>query len=214
MSRTIPSNVDTSLDDAFTLPVFFVELDFDTDPLYLHTDLGTITTLSHDWLGTGGLGEISPIEETEEPNAPGLKLRLQMTDESAGSIFQELTQQDFYQRPVVVYFSTRNTLTGALLDTPFELFRGKADVPEITHGEGQAFVDLIVESEWVDGEKANNELYSDAQLQAEYSGDLGFEFLPFLVNARIAFGSKRVTNIGQNTGNSIRSGSGIGHIGL
>lgn len=199
MSRTIPAGIDAVLDDAFVIPVFFVHLDFDTDPLYLHTDLGDITTLSQTWTGTGGLGEISAIEETEEPKAPGLKLRLAITSEISGSIFQELTQQDYYQRPVIIYFSTRDTITGALLDTPFEIFRGKADVAEITHGLGSSYVDLVVESEWADGERANGELYSDAQLQSEYSGDLGFEFLPDLVNRRIVWGSDRSVTVGGTT---------------
>lgn len=196
MSRTIPSAIDGVLDDAFVIPIFFVELDFDTDPLYVHTDLGSITTLGRTWLGTGGLGEISPIEETEEQKAPGLKLRMAITSEASGSIFQELTQQDYYQRPVVIYFSTRDTITGALEASPFEVFRGKADVAEITHGFGTSYVDLLVESEWADGERANAQIYSDSQLQAEYSGDLGFEFLTHLVNAKVVWGSDRTINIG------------------
>lgn len=197
MSRdVIPSNIDAVLDDDFVIPVFFVELDFDTDPIYLHTDLGEITTDGHTWLGTGGLGTISPIEETEELKSVGIKLTLSLTDESSGSIFEELTQQDFYQRPVIIKFSARNTVTGALLDTPFELFRGFADVPEGEHGERQSFVSLLVEEEFASGERSNGRLYSDAQLQKDYPGDLGFEFLTSLVNARILFGSDRIADLG------------------
>lgn len=204
MSRDIPSNVDSALDDDFVIPIFFVELDFDTDPVYVHTDLGNITVLGHTWSGAGGLGEISPIEETEEVKAPGLKLRLAITDESAGSIFQELTQQDFYQREVIIYFSTRNISTGALLDDPFELFRGKADVPEIVHGERDSFAELLVESEWADGERSNGERYSDAQLQSEFSGDLGFAFLADLVNRKVVWGSDRTVSMGAPGGRGPR----------
>ncbi len=200
MSRTIPSNTDSSLDDDFIIPIFFIELDFDTDPLYVHTDLGSITVLSKTWLGTGGLGSISPIEETEEVKSPGLKIRMQITDESAGGIFEELTQQDFYQRTAILYFSTRDISTGALKDDPFEMFRGKVDVPELTYGGGESFVELLIESEWADGEIANGEMYSDAQLQSEYSGDLGFEFLTDMVNRKVVWGSNRVVSLGNNGG--------------
>ncbi len=189
MSRTIPVNVETDLDSRHVIPIFFVQLLFDTDPLYLHTDLGDITDTSVSpeivYTGTGGLGQISPIEETLEERAPGIKLRMQITDETSGSIFQELTQQDFYQRDVVILFSTRNTTTGAVLDDPFEIFRGRADVPEMVHGHGESFVDLVVENEWADGARATNELYSDAQLQSDFPGDLGFEFLADLVNKTV-----------------------------
>lgn len=205
MSRdNIPAAVDTSYDDAFVIPVWFVELDFDTDPLYLHTDLGDITTLSHTWIGTGGLGAISPIEETEEVKAVGLKLRLDMTDEAAGSIFQELTQQDFYQRECIIYTSTRDVSDGSLHGTPYEVFRGYCDVPEITAGHGVAFAELLIESEWSDGEKAFGELYSDAQLRSEYSGDTGFSFLTRLINARIGFGTSLSSNLAPGGGGRTR----------
>lgn len=200
MSRTIPSNIDADLDDAFVIPVFFVELDFDTDPLYVHTDIGDITVLSHTWQGTGGLGQISQIEENASGDSPGIKLRLQLTDESSGSIFQEITQQDFYQREAIIYFSTRDISTGALSDDPFELWRGKCDVPEIHLGERNSYVDLIVESEWIDGKRSNGALYSDAQLQAEYSGDLGFKYLAAMKNAKIVWGGKKTANLGGTTG--------------
>lgn len=189
MSRTIPATTDTSLDDDFVIPVFFVQLIFDTVPVYVHTDVGTITDSSVSpeipYLGAGGLGQISPIEETLQDRAGGIKLRLQITDETAGSIFEELTQQDFFQREAVILFATRNTITGALHDDPFELWRGRCDVPEMEHGHTLSFVDLIIENEWADGDRATNELYSDAQLQSEYSGDLGFQFLNDLVHKSV-----------------------------
>lgn len=201
MSRNIPANVDADLDDAFIIPVFFVHLDFDTQALFVHTDLGDINTLGETWVGTGGLGSISQIEETSRLDAPGIKLRMQITDESAGSLYEELTQQDFYQRPVIIYFSTRDTVTGALTDTPFELFRGKMDVPELTHGETLSFADMVVESEWIDGQRANGELYSDAQLQSEFSGDLGFKYVAAMVNTKIVWGARETINLG-GTGNA------------
>lgn len=207
MSRTISSGVDSTLDDAFIIPVFFVHLNFDTDPLYLHTDLGSITTLSQTWLGAGGLGQISPIEETTSGTAPGLKLRLDITDESSGSVFEELTQQDFYQRPCVVYFATRDISSGALSGTPVELFRGKCDVPEMRDG-SESYVELLIENEWIDGEQAPEVLYSDAQLQSEYSGDLGLEFLADLVNRKIVWGSDRIIGSPAVIGGPGRGGGG------
>lgn len=206
--RGFDSGLEATLDDAFVVPVFFVELEFDTDPLYLHTDLGSLTTLGHTWLGTGGLGSISPIEETEEFRAAGLKLRLDITDESSGSIFQELTQQDFYQRPVRVYFSTRDITSGALSGTPTELFRGKADVPELRDG-SETYVELLVESEWLDGKRRSNRRFSDAQLQADYSGDTGFKFLADLVNRKIVWGRDRTVSVGTGVAGR-RAGRGGG----
>lgn len=199
MSRTIPAAVDTSLDDRYMIPVFFAELDLDTSPAYLHTDVGDITVLSKTWLGTGGLGSISAVEETRESVAPGVKLRLQITDEAAGSIFDDFDSQDFYQRPLALYFSTRNAVTGALLADPFEYWRGRIDVAEMVHGDGAAFVEVLGESEFASGKQASGKLFSDVQLQDDFAGDLGAEFLSDMVNRRIIWGLDRIVNIGQPT---------------
>lgn len=196
MSRTIPAAIDADLDDRFLIPVFFVALDFDTDPLYLHTDIGTISVLSQTWQGAGGLGSISPIEETTEFASPGVKFRLQLTDESAGSIYEEITQQDFYQREVVIYFATRDISTGLLAADPFEIQRYKMDVPEITYGGGSAFVDLVVESEFLDGKRSNGEMYSKAQLRSEQATDEGFDFIAILPQVKITWGASKTVSLG------------------
>ena len=194
MSRDVPTAIDLKLDDAFIRPVVFVELDFDTDPVYLHTDLGEIPTLGETWSGVGGLGGISAVEETSD-KVPAVKLRLDITDESAGSIFQELTQQDFYQRECIIYMSLRDTVLGDLVDSPFELWRGKCDIPEF-HDGIEKYVELLVESEWASGRLSNGKLYSDAQQQQDFTGDLFFEFLNDLVNKRITWGDNRPAEFG------------------
>lgn len=196
MSRDVPAGIDADLDSYFIIPVFFVALEFDTDPLYLHTDVGEITTLGQTWLGTGGLGSISEIEETTEAAAPGLKLRLEIATEGAGSIFEELTAQDFYQREARLYFSTKDTITGLLTDDPMEIQRYKMDVPEIVYGPETAFVDLIVESEFIEGEKTNGEMYSKAQLREEHPSDEGFDYIALLAQTKIVWGGKKTARLG------------------
>ena len=183
MARTVPAAIDSTLDDRFIIPVFFLHFDFDTNPLYAHTDIGSITTLSQTWLGTLGIASISAVEENDDlSRAPGLKLRLSITDESAGSLFEELTQQDWYQREVIMYFTTRNTATGALNNDPFEISRWRLDVVDLQSGHGEAFVEAVCESVWVDQKSTNNDMYTDVTLQGEFSGDLGFQYMAEIVN--------------------------------
>lgn len=196
MSRTIPSTTDTALDDPFVIPVKFVAFIFDTAPLYVHTSLGNITVLGHTWMGTGGLGDISPIEETLKDGSPGVKYRFQITNEASGSMFEEITQQDFQGRDSIIYLALRDTVTGALLDDPFEIDRFKCDLPEITWGERQSYVDLIAESEWFDGKRANGSRYSDAYLQSAYAGDTGGRYFAAMKNLKITWGGKKLVTLG------------------
>lgn len=191
MSRDLPAPIDAVLDDPFVLPVYLAEFQFDTDPLYVHTDIGDITVLGQTWLGTGELGRISQVEESEEPTAPGIKFRLGTTQEGAGTLLEELTNQDFYQRPIIVYISFRDTITGALVNDPIPLWRGRADVPEFEEGIPLSFVNLTAENEWIDGKKAPGQLYTDAQLQSEFPGDIGFRYVAAMANTSIVWGARR-----------------------
>lgn len=204
--RDLPAPVDANLDDETIKPVFFASFLFDTDPLYVHTELGDISTLGQTWLGTGGLGQVSEIEETSNGN-PGLKFRLDTTDESAGSIFEELTQQDYFQREVVVYFSTRDIISGALSADPTETWRGRIDYAEFTYGtegqETQSFVDVVVENEFLDGKTPLNLLYSKAQIEEEHPGDTGFDYIAALKNTKIVWGGKRTATLGNPGGPNV-----------
>lgn len=203
MSRDVPAGIDAILDDPFVIPVWFVEFDFDTDPVYVHTDVGDITVLSHTWLGAGPLGSISPIEESTKPGAtPGVKFRLDLTDESAGSIFEELvTPQDFYQRPVIVYLSFRNVVTGALYADPFQVSAKKVDVPELQDGGGgESYVELVAETELFDGRRPNGRLYSHAQNLSQNPGDTAFKFVAIMANTTIRWAGKEIVNFGAGSG--------------
>lgn len=189
MSRTLATNTNAALSDAFIVPVFFVAIEFDSDPLYVHTDLGSITTLSQTWTGVGDLGQIGSVEENIKISPYKTNLILAIVDESATGILSESLTQNFYQRPCTIYLGARNSITGALLDDPDEIMAGKIDTMQISHGANQSFIQVTVESEMSEFEKANGELYSDTQLQSEFSGDLFFQYLERLQNYRVQWGS-------------------------
>lgn len=197
MSRTIPAGIDADLDDRFIRPVWFVALDFDTDPLYVHSDIGNISVLSQTWLGVGGLGSISPIEEEAGFSAPGLSLRFDATDDSAGSIFEELTAQNFQQRGCVVYWTLRDVSTGVLAADPFVVYRGKCDTATAQDGDGTSFVELSVEHEFLDFKRSANLWFSKAAaVNGAYSADTAFDYIAIMKNVSISWGGKLTARLG------------------
>ena len=96
MSRTLASAVANALDDDRILPMLFVHLAFDTGPVYVHTDLGDITTLSQTWTGIGDLGKVETMTESADLRSERLQLTLTLVDETAGSIYEEASNQNFH----------------------------------------------------------------------------------------------------------------------
>lgn len=142
------------------------------------------------WYGTGDLGSIDEIEETEEIAANAVRCRLSGID---STILDEAVNQDYYEKPARILISMRDTVTGALVANPHEVFYGKMDVMRFLYGKDQSAVEIVLESELADFDKAAMKYYSDSQLQRDYSGDLGLRYLAQLVDARIMWGKNNAT---------------------
>ncbi len=202
MTRSLTAANEAILDDAFIVPVLFVNLDFDSDPVFFHTDLGTITTTdpAGTWTGTGELGQIGPIQEGVKPSPYKVDLVLSIIDEAADSVYNEALNQNHYQRDGTIYLGFRNAVTGAMVADPDEIFHGRIDDMKATHGgptpDAPSFVTVTLESELADFKKKSGKVYSNAQLQDEFSGDLFFAHLERFVNRRIPWGPGRLFSSG------------------
>lgn len=191
MTRGLDTTLSNTLDDSLLVPVLFVELQFGSGTVYLHTDLGTITTLSQNWLGVGDLGSISAVEESSQIGANSISVSLSGLD---STILDQAVNQNYYERPARILVGVRDSATGALVSDPHELFYGKMDVMSVVSGQEGA-VNLVLESELADFDKASMEYYSDAQLQRDFSGDLGFKYLAQVQNVSIIWGNKKATDV-------------------
>lgn len=194
MSRGLATAISNATDDPFLVPVVFLELQFGSGTLRLHTDLGTITTTDTSpnrlWYGTGDLGSIDEIEETEEIAANAIRCRLSGID---STILDEAVNQDYYEKPARILVTMRDTVTGALVANPHEIFYGKMDVMRVLYGKDQSAIEITLESELADFDKASMKYYSDAQLQRDYSGDLGLRYLAQVMDSRVMWGKNNAT---------------------
>ncbi|OSQ30829.1 hypothetical protein THS27_26450, partial [Thalassospira sp. MCCC 1A01428] len=77
---------------------------------------------------------------------------------------------------------------GALVGAPLQVFSGKTDVPVVTDDANSCVIGLTAENALVDLERARVRRYTDQDQRAEYSGDLGFEFVPRLQEMEISWG--------------------------
>ena len=189
--RDIAAAVDSILDDPVVVPVVFLSLAFDSGTLYLHTDLGDITTLGQTWTGVGDLGSISGIEESIKYTPFTVSMRLSGLD---SDVLDEALGENYFEREATVYLGFRDVITGDLKAAPDEMSLSYIDIMQIVDDSGAIAIELSAESEISDWDEAPLEYYTDTQLQEDYPGDLLLQYLPQMKEAKIIWG--RSTTIG------------------
>jgi len=185
MSRGFPSDVLTALSSDHVALVTFAKLEFPSGTLYLHNSIGTYTWGGNDWLGTGDLGEISQLEEGAEISPYKITLSLSGLD---ATISGAALTEDYYLQPVTVYLGVLNA-NDVLIADPTIVWEGAMDQMQLSVGaaDGDVIV-LTAESELARFDKASNLKYTDAQLQSDSAGSLGFEFMADIEGAKIRWG--------------------------
>ena len=185
MSRGFPSDVLTALSSEHVALVTFAKLEFPSGTLYLHNSIGTYTWGGNDWLGTGDLGEISQLEEGAQISPYKITLSLSGLD---ATISGAALTEDYYLQPVTVYLGVLNA-NDVLIADPTIVWEGAMDQMELSIGaaDGDVIV-LTAESELARFDKASNLKYTDAQLQSDSAGSLGFEFMADIEGAKIRWG--------------------------
>ena len=154
---------------------YFGEFHFDGGIERLWTGLGSITTLSQTWTGVGSLASIEGLEEGIELSPYALKLALSRLDATYSNL---AINEDFHNRPAILRISAVDA-TGALVAAPGIVFSGEMIEVEATVGnpESGEIIILTCENELARLDRSANLRYTDTQLQSEFSGDLGLEYL-------------------------------------
>lgn len=175
MTRGISASTLAAIEASSAEPIYFVELQFDSGTDRLHTHLGTITALGQSWTGAGSLASIEAVKETTEVSPAALRMGLSGIDSSITNL---VFTEPYYMRPCKVYLGALSD--GALIEDPSLIFHGFIQSIDMVFGgtgEGADSVVLTAESELILFQRSANVRYTDLQLQSEYSGDLGCEYM-------------------------------------
>jgi hypothetical protein len=164
--------------------ITFLELQFVSGTLYLHTGVGTYTWGSRTWLGIGALGSMSPVEETDEIAPYRVSYMLSAINDT---ILAQSLLEEIYDCLVIRYEGFLD-IDGKLVDTPHEFRRDMMDAMESSIGGEIDQITLHCESEHIRDTRAPGRMFSDEDQQAIFPGDTGFKFLPQLVDAQVHWG--------------------------
>lgn len=182
MSRDLTTPVSNALDDAVIYPFFAVDLDFDTAPLYVWSGYGDLVIGAKTYIGVGSLMSVSAIQETTEIDAKNASLSLS----GIPTAFLSLALQEQYSgRECRIYFGVTDSPSDYV-----EIFSGEMDQMTIEESGETCMIQVSAESIMVKLERAVVRRFTNADQQARYPGDLGFEFVAALQGLDLVWGRK------------------------
>jgi hypothetical protein len=182
MSRTVPSDLLTSLSQSEVHPFYAVDMDFDTAPLRFWTGYGDRTIFTNTYTGTGNLLSISGLEEANDLSAKGVILQLSGVPTEIVSL---ALQEPYQRRSCKIYFGTTDTAV------PIEVFSGLMDKMTIHDSGDSSVIELTVESKLLRLNKASNWRYTQENHQSRHSGDTFFSYVTDLQNKDIIWGREK-----------------------
>lgn len=191
MSRGIaPAVTNSVISERHIRLVTFAKIQLDSGTLYLHDSVGTFTWAdpvdgSQAWLGLGDFGGIGAVEENRTMSGYELNLILSGLD---ATMLDEVINQNYQGRGVTIYLGALDLSNGSLLATPNEIWSGVMDVGRVSLGAGDDnAIQITCESDFARLEDINGRTFTDADLQAEYTGDTFLQYLPAMEDARIVW---------------------------
>lgn len=155
------------------------------DTLRLWSGYGELSWDGKAWRGAGDLIAITPVSETTDITAQSFAVSLNGQNADLVSKAIEACRQGLLGRVYVGFYDA----AGALIVDPFLAFSGRLDVPDITMGGDQVTITVSYESRLIDLDRPRERRYTDEDQQADYAGDLGFEYVPALQDPKIPWGS-------------------------
>jgi hypothetical protein len=210
MTRDLTTLVSNSLDQAVVTTFFAVDIDFDSEPLYVWNGYGDLVIDGKTYLGAGQLLGISTVEETTEMEAKGASLTLS----GVPSLFLAAALTQPYQgRECRIYFGVfKSPVADWILQSGFwddtgiwyddelwndasitlsdyvEVFSGELDQMNIVEAADTATIQVTAENVLVRLERPVVRRFTDQDQKSRYPGDLGLEFVAGLQDKEIFWG--------------------------
>lgn len=186
MSRGLSTNNVNAIIADTIAPISFVELDFSSGFVRVHSAVGTINWGGYDWLGVGTFGSISAIEDSAELQRQTVSFNLSGIPTEMMSI---ILGENYQGRSAKIYLGFLDLTTHVLTDTPALLYIGKMDVASVKQGKEMA-ITLTAESRIASWNRPITRRYTNAEQQKRFTGDKGLEYIDQAARNEISWGRK------------------------
>lgn len=178
--RDIPTDLMNAFQSNTFRPIFLVKIMFDTVLRFSSADHDKVFK-GETYLGAGNVGKITPFKENGslEPS--------QMDISVAGispSILQAIGNSNYLNRDVFIWVGSINDDGSIAGDDGMYYFIGKTDEVRYEYGKYSA-IKIIARSRLADWSRPRVERNMNADQQAKYPGDKGFEFVSQIQDKKI-----------------------------
>lgn len=173
MARTLtPAALAEILAQAKTVAVFF-EGAFASGTVRLWSGLGDLTWNGLTWSGAGDLGTVSPILETTDVQANGVRVTLSGIPAASLSLALQEARRGQTGTIWLAFLDD----TGAVVADPYIAFSGRLDQPQIEDGGDTAAISIAYENRLIDLERPRERRFDHQDQQIDHPGDLGFAYV-------------------------------------
>lgn len=185
MTRGWGSSALTALAATVKYPAFFFEGVFATDTVRFWSGVGEKTWNGEAWTGAGDLARISEIVETGAIESRGFTVGLNGIKAANISVVLGQSQR---RCTATLWFAVLDE-DGAVVEATV-LDRGFLNQPKVSADGETAGIDIVYDSRLIALRKALNRRYTHEDQKTDYPRDLGFEFVPNVVEWSGKWGSK------------------------
>jgi len=182
-ARDITAAVQTQMASSVVRPIIICELTFGSGTVRLWSGFGDLSWDSKTWTGSGDLGKISVVSETNSMEAQGITLQLDgIPTATIALVFGE----DYQGRPAKLWLGFLDA-AGAVVADPIGPYTYLMDVMSIQEGADTSTVIVKAENRLRILDRASNRRITDEDQRIDYPGDRAYEYVNGLQDKEIRF---------------------------
>ncbi len=183
--RGMTAGMDTAMTAAVKHPILLAKFIFDSGDLNLWSGIGDITFAGDVYTGTGDLGGVSSVEETEQTKAAGVVFSISGIK---SSFISTALGEDYQGRTAKLWLGAVDD-AGALIADPELIFVGRMDVMTIDEGGETATLKISVENVLIALESTSERRYTPEDQKLDFPNDTGFDQVAALQDVTITWGA-------------------------
>lgn len=186
MSRGLSTAAANAVQSEVPLRTVAAELDFGSGFVRVNGSPASIWIAGNEFLGVGGLGAISAVEESAEMKSYGLTMTLSGVPRD---IVATALTEAYQGRRVTVWEVFIDRTTWQPIADPTIVFRGRLSQMNVELGT-LATVEVTIENRLVSWERPRLRRYTDEDQQRAHPGDVGLQFVSTTTEKNIVWPAK------------------------
>lgn len=185
MPREMSPEVAQAVQSAQLAPCLFLEIEFESETVYLWSGLGNLTPpgpafdpsasfpYGETFIGMGWLGQIQTIPQVTDVIASNVTLLLTGIPSALCTDAMTAVRETSI---ATIWLGLLSMVPGnpTVIGDPVQMFQGALDVPSVQEGQSTVTIAITAENPLIDLNRASSRRYTDVDQQLDFPGDVGF----------------------------------------